>query len=299
MGFAEFDEKNTITRITENRDRFQKGAFSWKFALCWCQPQPRRRWPTTAGSTLFLHQQEFLLRVGVCCGTIMKFGFKGFCQKSKCQRDCFRRCHHTDHRILTPQTPAWTRLLWTASVDFAKRTALHASTLVRWYGIPILQRYVVLGVKGIMGISTEYLVQTKPAWAVSQEYGLLSLLAVNSTTLSGVPYLWCVNMEDDTPFVLVSAFVTSSSTRKRSSHRRARANLYCCCLGVFTVLSVQQCCCEHQPHTMKQRTHHHVRWNGCRSPGMYARHTGCSFWVVIVAARVNIVSSPKVALNYA
>ena len=83
---------------------------------------PSRRWSTTADITLFLYQQEFLLRVGVCWRTITDMSSKWMVGCGICQR-----CH-TNRRRQTPKTPACTRL-WTARVDFAKRTSLHASTL--------------------------------------------------------------------------------------------------------------------------------------------------------------------------
>ena len=66
------------------------------------------------------------------------------------------------------------------------------------------------------------------------------------------------------------------------------------CVGAvgFFIAPVVHVCCKR---SMKPRTNHHDRRNGRRSPGMYARHTGCTFYLVIVAAPVKIVSSRKVA----
>ena len=109
------------TRITENREspRSKRGCLVGNSRVVHVVSSPNRRWSTTAGITLFLYQQEFLLRAGVCWRTDMSLKWM--------VADFLQRCH-TNRRRQTPKTPACTRL-WTARVDFAKRTSLHASTL--------------------------------------------------------------------------------------------------------------------------------------------------------------------------
>ena len=128
--------KNKITPITENREspiEIKRGCLVGNSRVVHVVSSPSRRWSTTADSTLFLHQQEFLLRVGVCWRTIiMDISFK-WILLSKVVAECFQKCH-TNRRRQTPKTPACTRL-WTARVDFAKRTSLHASTLSSLVGL--------------------------------------------------------------------------------------------------------------------------------------------------------------------
>ena len=66
------------TRITENREspRSKRGCLVGKSRVVHVVSSPNRRWSTTAGITLFLYQQEFLLRVGVCWRTITDMSSK-------------------------------------------------------------------------------------------------------------------------------------------------------------------------------------------------------------------------------
>ena len=68
------------------------------------------------------------------------------------------------------------------------------------------------------------------------------------------------------------------------------------CVGAvrFFIAPVVHVCCNNKA-SDSERTNHHDRRNGRRSPGICARHTGCTFYFVIVAAPVKIVSSRKVA----
>ena len=86
------------------------------------------------------------------------------------------------------------------------------------------------------------------------------------------PHICGVHMEDDTPF------------RPRLGelpHRRVRANAYDDIVDLAQLVSVplgfhrSRCTCVHQQQSMKQRTYHHVRWNGCRSPGMLRLGSDC------------------------
>ena len=56
-----------------------------------------------------------------------------------------------------------------------------------------------------------------------------------------------VNMEDDTLFILVSAVIASSSTR-RSWHRRARPTLHYFCLSPFSLYSGVALCASTTKH---------------------------------------------------
>ena len=97
-----------------------------------------------------------------------------------------------------------------------------------------------------------------------------------------------VNMEDDAMF---------SSSSRRLPHRRVAQTLTAPSSSGKLVLFLHlfhlfpRCRavlrCVHRQQSMRQRAYHHVRSNGRRSPGMYARRTGCSSWGVIAAARVN------------
>ena len=130
----------------------------------------------------------------------------------------------------TPQTPVCTRMLWTASVAFAKRTALHASTLSLLVGLVILQRSVLPGVNGI-GIHTEYyLGHIQPSRGVIQQIRLCHKNAVSCLHLQSIQqhhrgsHICGVYMKDDTPFrpclgarhivELAQTLVTPSSSRK-------------------------------------------------------------------------------------
>ena len=119
-------KKRESPKIGNHRN--QKGVVWLEIrAWCtWCQAQADDGQLQLADRTLFLHQQEFLLRVGVCWGTIMDISFK-WILSNKVVADFFQRCHKNLRRQ-TPKTPACTRL-WTARVDLAKPTSFHASTL--------------------------------------------------------------------------------------------------------------------------------------------------------------------------
>ena len=97
-----------------------------------------------------------------------------------------------------------------------------------------------------------------------------------------------VNMADDALF---------SSSSRRLPHRRVGANAHrmvelgqtcsVCAFHLPRCRGVLRCVRRQQ--SMRQRAYHHERSNRRRSPGMYARRTGCSSWGgVIAAARVNM-----------
>ena len=96
-----------------------------------------------------------------------------------------------------------------------------------------------------------------------------------------------VNTEDDVLF---------SSSSRRLPHRRVGANAHriaelgqTCIVSAFHLPRCRAVLrCVRRQQSMRQRAYHHERSNGRRSPGMYARRTGCSSWGgVIAAARVN------------
>ena len=84
--------------------------------------------------------------------------------------------------------------LWTASVDFAKFIALHAGTLNRSVWDPRFSKVRAAGCKRhrLIGAwyTSNHLGVCSENLAVSHEHHQLSLLAVSSTTLSGVSCLW-------------------------------------------------------------------------------------------------------------
>ena len=69
----------------------------------------------------------------------------------------------------TPQTPACTRLLWTASVDFAKFIALHAGTLNRSVWDPRFSKVRAAGCK-----RHRYLVHIKPSRGMFRKLGCVT-----------------------------------------------------------------------------------------------------------------------------
>ena len=134
-----------------------------------------------------------------------------------------------------------------------------------------------------------YLVHIKPSRCIVQQIwrchkNMASCLYLQSIQQHHRGSHTCgVNMEDDTAFRphIFELPQTCIYWCRWIFHRSRCAALQQCC------------CCLQQQESMKQRTNHHLLWNGRRSPGMYARHTGRSFWLfpVLVAARVKIVSS--------
>ena len=114
------------------------------------------------------------------------------------------------------------------------RNAQHSTRarLLRWWeSIVVLQGSVLPGVNGIdryqYGVPATH--QTMPGYKLGcgttiNTFGYLSYLRSINNTFGGliaVVSTWKMIRSS----ILVSAFVTSSSTRKRLSHRRARANL--------------------------------------------------------------------------
>ena len=134
-----------------------------------------------------------------------------------------------------------TRLLWTASVDFAKCVALNTSTLNRLVWDPRFSKLRVAGCKRHIGTwyTSNHLGVYSANSAVSQEHDQLSLLAVSSATLSRISCLWCQHGGRYAVVIVVSAVATSSSTRKRSSHRRARET----CISAIHLYRCRAECC--------------------------------------------------------
>ena len=185
----------------------------------------------------------------------------------------------------TPQTPACSRLLWTASVDFTKCTALRASTLNRLAWDPRFSEVRVAGCK-----RHRYLHRVHTTRYTSNHLGVVNniqqIRLCHTRTRSVV---FTCSQFNNTTWCLMSAVSTWSmirclSSSRRLSHRRVRANahhiveLAQTCISAFHL----SCCtavlrCVHRQQSIRQRAYHHVRSNGRRSPGMYARHRGRSF----------------------
>ena len=147
----------------------------------------------------------------------------------------FQRCHTKGRSRQTPQTPACTRLLWTASVDFAKRTALRAGTLNLLVWDPHYSKVRVAGCKRhsldrnlfrVHGTTQTILGYIQQIRLRHKNTASCLHLQSNQQHCRG-SHVCGVNMEDDTQFSSLSRRLPHRpSTRKRSSHRRARANLW-------------------------------------------------------------------------
>ena len=124
-----------------NHHRNQKGGlFSWKFArLCPAQGKDDQLQQTVLSCSSSNSFQECVVERQWTSGS------NSCCQSVSGTFSTKRRSRQT------PQIPACTRLLWTASVYFAKCTALHAATLNRLVWDPRFSKVRVAGCKRHIG----------------------------------------------------------------------------------------------------------------------------------------------------
>ena len=144
----------------------------------------------------------------------------------------------------TPQTPACTRVLWTASIDLAKFIALHAGTLNRSVWDPRFSEVRAAGCKWHRYIPGTH--QTISGYV--QQIRLCHKNTISCLYLQSVQqhyrgsHVYGVNMEDDALF---------SSSSRRLPHRRVGANAHrivelgqtCIIFSVFHLPRCRAQCC--------------------------------------------------------